>query len=405
MQKNSATTLIANLIFSTTQMASQKNFLKQITFPKRLNLLFLSIFLFAISTSINAVVLPTILSLHGVSATSIGIAFSIDVFGGICMSFFLHHIVKKLSIMRSLLCSALLYALFTGMIYFYQSFPLWLLFAFIMGNCFFAYNITRQAWMNILLESHRRSVALGIFSMVLASGLAVGPMLVRLIGAENYNSILLSGFFTIISFFALIPMKSSSRVHVGSKRIPLLQFFKNNPRCFLARFFLDLQTYITLTLTVVFGTHLGFTFEQAGLFITAYMISGFSDVWVGFALKKINAYKMIMLGYIGCLSCLMVIWLWHESYIFLCTVFFFYGCFIAAIYVSVFHITNNDYKKNHLVAANSTFQLIGSIGSLCGSLLCGFLIDALGASGFPLVIIAACSFYIILSNIYDRKIA
>ena len=405
MQKNSAATLIANLIFSTTQMTSGKKFLKQIIFPKRLNLLFLSIFLFAISASINAVVLPTILSVHGVSATSIGLAFSTDVFGGICMSFFLHNIVKKLGIMRALFFSALLYALVTAMIYFYQSFPLWLLFAFVMGNCFFAYNITRQAWMNILLESHRRSVALGIFSMVLASGLAVGPMVVRLIGAGNYNSILLSGFFTLLSFFALIPMKASSRVRVGSMRIPLLQFFKNNPRCFLARFFLDLQTYITFTLTVVFGTHIGFTFEQAGLFITAYMISGFVDVWVGFALKKINPYKMILLGYIGCLGCFALVWLFHESYIFLFAVFFFYGCFVAAIYVSVFHITNNDYKKHHLVAANSTFQMIGSIGSLCGSLLGGFLIDAIGADGFPIVIISACALYIILSHIYDRKIS
>lgn len=403
MQKKFCWKLIKHLIFSTAQMTKSKKFLKQIIFPKRVNLLFLSIFLFAISTSINAVVLPTILSLHDVSSSNIGLAFSIDVLGGVLMSFFLHNIVKKLGIMKALFYSALAYAAITCLIYFYQCFSTWLFMAFIMGNCFFAYNITRQAWMNILLESHRRSVALGIFSMVLASGLAIGPLIVRFSGADNYQTILISAFFTILSLFALLPMKASSRVRVGVIRIPLKEFFKNNPRCFLARFFLDLQTYLALTLSVIFGTKIGFTYEQSGLFITAYMISGFVDVWVGFALKKINPYKMMNIGYLICLSCLSFVLFYHESYILLLIAFFFYGCGVAAIYVAAFHITNNDYRKHHLVAANSTFQLIGSSGSICGTLIGGIMMDVLGAKGFPLMIVIACSIYLISAKFYEKK--
>lgn len=280
-----------------------RDFLKQITFPKRLNLLFISIFLFGVATSMNAVIFPTILRLNAVNPTNIGIAFATDVFGGIIMSFILHRLVKNLGIMNALNISAIGYALVTALIFFYQGFLIWLCLAFFMGMCFFAFNITRYAWMNILLTSHRRSVALGIFSMVLASGVAAGPVIVKFSGAQNYISFLISAAITIISLMFLAPMRASDKVRIAAKRIPLIDFFRNNPRCFLARFFLDFQSYLLLTLTVVFGEKIGLSPEKSGLLITACMISGFVDVWVGFALKKKDAYRLIRYGFFGCFLC------------------------------------------------------------------------------------------------------
>jgi MFS family permease len=199
-------------------------------------------------------------------------------------------------------------------------------------------------------------------------------------------------------------MRGSDKVRIASKRIPLVEFFKKNPRCFLARFFLDFQSYLLLTLTVVFGGKIGLSPEKSGLLITACMISGFSDVWVGFLLKKGDSYKMIRYGFLGCVICFSGVIFFYHSYFFLLIAYFLFGVSVAFIYVSAFKLTNDDYKKSHLISANSTFQLIGSLGGLFGSLIGGFFIDIFQQIGLPIAIIASASLYLILTIFHRAQI-
>jgi MFS family permease len=162
----------------------------------------------------------------------------------------------------------------------------------------------------------------------------------------------------------------------------------------MTRFFLDFQTYLLLTFTVIFGRKIGLSYELAGLLITAYMSTGFFDVFVGFLLQKTSPYKLINIGFLVCLYSFISIALYNKSYLFLLISYFTFGLGIACIYVSVFKVMNEDYEKEKLVAANATFQLIGSLGALCSSLFGGFLVDIFGIQGFPIAIILGCVFYL-----------
>ncbi len=377
---------------------------QQLTFPRELNFLFLSILLFAIAMGINLVTFPTVLTLHGVDAGRIGIAFTIDTFGGFLMSFFLSRLVSYFTMMRVLKFSSFGYAAIIFLIYFYQNFYLWTALAFMMGSLWFMYVITRQSWMNILVKNNQRGVATGIFSMIISAGVALGPVIVRLTGAAHYLSFAISALLAIASFYCLMPLRKSPQPKLQSERINLREFFQHNPRSFLARFFLDFQTYLLLTFTVVFGVNIGLPSETAGLLISAYMASGFFDVLVGFALKKWNPYQTIKLGFVGCLCCFLTILFFHQSYLLLIAIYFIFGIFIACIFVSVFKICNDDYSKARLVAANSTFQLIGSAGSFFGSLFGGILFNFFGANGFPFAMILSCICYLSFLLIYEKKI-
>lgn len=294
-----------------------------------------------------------------------------------------------------------LYAMIILLIYFYQNFYLWILFAFIMGNLWFMYVITRQSWLNMLLQNHQRGVGLGIFSMLISAGIALGPVVVNFCGAENYLSFTLSAAISLISFAFLLPLRNQPQPDLEAKRISLKQFFRTNPRIFLARFCLDFQTYLLATLTVLFGVKIGLTYEAAGLLISSYMASGFFDMFVGFLLKKWNPYQLINFGFLGCLSCFLLI-IFVRNYSILLTLYFFFGTSIACIFVSAFKVCNDDFPQEKLIAANSTFQLIGSLGSLCGSLIGGILFNVFGAAGFPITIILVCVFYLIFLVIYQK---
>ncbi|MBP7710156.1 MAG: MFS transporter [Rickettsiales bacterium] len=377
-------------------------FLQQLVFSRELNFLFLSVFLFAATLGINLVTFPTILNKHGVSGSLIGIAFTLDILGGILTSFFLSKIVARLTMMRTLKFSVFCYAAIILTIFFYQNFYLWAVLAFVMGSLWFIYVITRQSWLNMLLENNQRGVALGIFSMAISAGIALGPVIASFSGAENYLSFLISATLAIASFFCLLPLKNKPQPQLESQRISLKDFFKTNPRIFLARFFLDFQTYLLLTFSVIFGVKIGLSYEAAGLLISAYMFSGFCDVWVGFALKKWNPYQLINLGFLGCLCCFLAI-IFIHNYHFLLGTYFTFGVFIACIYVSVFKVSNDDYAKSKLVAANATFQLVGSIGAISGSLVGGLLFHIFDAVGFPITMVLSCVSYLTFLVIYEKK--
>jgi MFS family permease len=378
-------------------------FFKNFVFPREVNFLFCSIFLFATAYGINIVAFPTILTKKGFDALHVGIYFTCDVAGGVAMSFFLSKFIARFGIVKALRIVAITYSIAITTIYFCYNFFFWISIAVVMGACWFSYVITRQAWLNILVKNEERGIILGIYSMVISAGLATGPLITSLFGADNYLSFLTSALLVIISLILMKPLQQKPCPIIQSERIALKDFFKKNPRCFLGRFFLDFQTYLLLTFTVIFGTKLNLSYEAAGLLITAYMASGFFDVAVGFLLKKLDPYKLINLGFIGCLSCFIMVILLAHSYLALLIIYFIFGFFIACIYVSNFTIANDDYSKEKLVAANSTFQLVGACGSICGSLSGGYLTEVFGTHGFPITMILSCVLYLTFFVIYDKK--
>jgi len=379
--------------------------LKELSFPREVNLLFLSIFLFAIANGINMVTFPALLNKNNVESSHIGFAFTFDIAGNIIMSFLLSRIVAKLTIGKGFKIASFSYASIILISYFYQNLFLWIFLVFLMGNLWFMQVITRQSWLNILVNNERRGIAIGILSTAVSIGIALGPLIVKILGSSNYFSFVTSAIFVIGSYFCLKPLFNNSEPKITSERISFLQFFRNNPRAFLARFFVDFQIYLCFSFTVIFGIGIGLKSEIAGLLISAYMTSAFFDLWVGFALKKWDPYKLINCGFLGSLICFIGIIFFKQYYIFLLISYFFFGITIAMIYVSVFKVINEDYSKEKLVAANATFQLIGSCGALSGTLLCGFLVKIFNASGFPITIILGCVCYLSFLVFYEKKIS
>ena len=377
--------------------------LHNLKFSRELNFIFISIFLFAVAMGIDFVVFPTILTLHGISPNKIGFASACEIIGGILASFFLGRFVLKLGIMRALKISSLSYAIAISLIYFYQNFIIWVIFALFMGCCWFIYVITRQSWLNILLKDEQRGVASGVFSMIIAAGLSLGPVIVSYLGAASYSSFLASALLVLLSYYFVSFLKKLPQPKIEAKRIKLIEFFRHNPRCFMARFFMDFQGHLLLVFTVVFGSKIGLSYEASGLLISAFMASCVFDIAVGFLLKKTDPYKLINIGFLGCVCSLIIILLYSELYPLLVVLYFTLGLSAACIFVSVFKITNEDYKKEKLVAANSTFQIIGSIGSISGALAGGFLINVFGAQGFPIALMLGCISYLTFLVIYDKK--
>ena len=239
--------------------------------------------------------------------------------------------------------------------------------------------------------------------MIISLGVCTGPLIVKIFSANSFYSYLASALLTILSMMALMPLKNLKNPVINSQRISLGDFFKKNPQCFLARFFLDFQSFSLMTFSVIYGVSLGYTYESAGLFISAYYASGFFDLIAGIVSKKFKVQKLINFGFFGCIYCFLILLVYHNSYWFIILVYFLFGAFIAFIFVAVYKMMNEDYGKDQLVSAGATFQLIGTLGSICGSLTTGIIFQIFGPQGFPATIILGCTIYIAYLLFYEKK--
>ncbi len=349
------------------------------------------------------VAFPAILIQNKVDAAHVGVAFACDVIGGISMLLLLTRVVGKFGIMSTIRLAAMLYCVAILVIYFYCGFLWWISLVFLMGLCWVCYVITRQSWLNMLLTDEKRGMVLGLFSMLISAGVALGPLIVKEFGALNYRSFVASAILVLLSLLCVEQLRHLPQPQIKAERIPLKTFFKNNPRCFLARFVLDFCGYCLSYFTVIFGSLIGLSYEKSGLLVTAYMASGFVDVIVGALLNRLSPYRFIKIGFLICIASFLLVAFCYKSYILLFICYFCFGAGVACIFVSVYKIANEDYGKNELVAANATFQLIGSLGSLCACLIGGLLIQIFGLYGFPITIVGCCILYLYFLVYYEKS--
>lgn len=398
------------LFFSKNSLKSPSKFvnfyqlaIQDLKFFKSLKFLYFSFFLFAIAFGINIVLFPSLLKLNHVSPFKIGFASATETFGAIITSLLLAKIIAKIGFYRSLKYSSIIYGVITSILFFYVKYWLWLILIFIIGSTWFIYAISRISWLNILIDNNKRGIGLGLFSMTISIGVALGPVIVKLLGVNNFLSFFISSSLSILSFIFLAKHAKKTSIQINPKRISLVNFFKKNPQCFLARFFLDYQTFSLITFTVIYGVSLGFNYEDSGIFLTAYYASGFFDLIAGFLLKKIQAKKMINYCFLGCIYSFLILAIYQNSYSFIILIFFLYGSFIAGIFVAVYKMMNEDYQNQELISASSTFQLIGTLGSIAGSIITGIALQTFGSLGFlASVIIGSCLYLAFL--VYFKKI-
>jgi MFS family permease len=374
-----------------------------LTKQKSLFFLLLSVAFLAVSFGIDVVAFPATLVAHNITPIQVGIASIFELSAGIIISFFLSRIVAKMGMMKSLFFFATFYALAVAAIFYFLSFYLWLFLIYTIGTCWFAFFTIRQSWLNMIIDNKNRSVILALFSTVLCGGISLGPILVKIFGIEKNTIFIISASFIFLAFLVLLPLRKTKHDEIDSNRISFKKFFKENPRCFLARIFFEIQCDCILVFGVIFGVKIGFKSEDAGLLTSAFMLSGLFDILLGFLIKKNNPYKLINVGFFSALLCGIAIILLHQSYILLLVTYFFLGSSIALIYIASNTIINNQYSAKQLVAANSTFQSIGVIGMLLGSVIGGIFMEVFSFYGFALTIIFSNLAYLIFTFFYGQK--
>lgn len=352
-----------------------------------LNYLIFSIFIASIAVGINVIAFPAILISNNISSFLIGFSSTNEIIFGLIGSIFIARIAKKTSVIKSAVAISIIYASTIFAIFFYKNYYLWLFLSGLTGASWVCLYVIRQAWINSIISDKNRSLILALISTFFCIGFIIGTFIVKHYGALNHKSFMVSSSLILLSVLMLILVKKTQPQDLESPAIKIKDFVKKLPSESLARFLLDLQIATIVCLGVLFGTKIGLSIEDSGFLLAGLMVSGLFDLYAGFLVKRFNRHNMILLGFCGALISILIGAIFYKIYAILWISFMFLGAFSALIMIATLTIVNESFKKSDLIAANGTFQAIGSIGSICGCLFGGILIQIFDFYGFFALII------------------
>lgn len=371
----------------------------------------------SVAIGMCAIVFPVALEERGVSTSMIGMILAMDSIAAflcaLCVSIILRTIGMKAGMLISCLASTMsILALSVA-----SRLIFWSLGVFVTGFGSFMFIMLLQAWINSI-EFKRKGLILALYSTLLSIGLAIGPVAVTHLDASYVlmrpfllKVAALSGlsdllivksqvtFYaaSLISCMSLIPvllgMMFVPELKVGSEaRVWEVIMRAKGPmfaQAMGAVSFAGVTSFIT-----IYGYKNGLTVSDSALLLTFFMTGTIVlEAPLSWISDYIDRRFVIVIASFASLVCAvylpMAIYFTSAARMLL----FFWGGFTGCIYSTSMALINDRFKGNELVAANSGYSLMESLGGTVGVLMIGFFMDLAGTDGLPYVIMFASILY------------
>lgn len=369
----------------------------KISYNKSVIFILLNVFLFSFSAGINAVSFPFVLYQYQVPTALIGVIEGVEILAGVLIAKFLCKISHKFGVLRTILIFAAIEAVIILILPLYYNFWWWIFLVFISGLSWFSVIALRQSWLNIATTNNHRSMVLALNSTMICAGFALGPVVVKMFGAGNYLSFIISAILVVVSCFALFAIVNY-QPKLDEEKVDHWQIIKTHKISFIAKFLLDLQMAVVILFTVIYGIKSGVSAENSGILVSVFMLIGLADFLIGWMIKNKELQKYINFGFFGLLISIMFLPFVIKNYYLAILIYAVYGWFVSLVFISIVTKVNHNQNKKDLIAINSSLQAVGGFGAVCGTFLVGIFMEIFAANGFVILIVLANVSYFLLTK-------
>ncbi len=357
-------------------------------------LLIVSTMFLSTAMGINSVSLPYVLFVNKVPDSLIGLSTASDVVAGVFIIYFLHKLSRKIGLFESIAIFGVIGAITILILPFYQNYFLWFLLTITLGMSLISIMNLRRSWMNMIVRSKIRSMAAAVWSTAICIGFTIGPIIVKFLGAGNYQVFVISSIFILISFLVLLPIRKTEPEMSHTPKLKLIAFIKRNPKIMLARFITDFQCGTIVFFTVIYGIKSNISAENSGLLISIFSAIGILDFLLGFIINYRTYYRLIFWGFAVFLVTMVAMPIAISNYYSAIVIYLILGWVTSLIAICCWYGANLRRRKNQMVFINSAFMAVGLLGTFLGSLLTGIAMQLFGKEGFVIVIAAASLIYL-----------
>ncbi len=265
----------------------------------------------------------------------------------------------------------------------------WFVVRFVIGVGMALHWVISETWINHATPDHRRGFVAGVYSALMGLGFAIGPVILGLTGSEGPAPLVVSAAIVLLAGLPLLWLRGAGPAMGAPTGHSLLGVVRLAPVIMLASVISGFVDTATLALLPVYGLAVGMDEATAVLQLTVATLGAVALQlpigWLGDRLGRRHALvgcAALKTATVAALPAAL-----GEPWL-LWPLLFAWGGVMVAFYTLALALMGARFRGDLLAQATSALVITYCLGSIAGPLAVGAAMDALGAPGFVLGMVA-----------------
>jgi len=242
--------------------------------------------------------------------------------------------------------------------------------------------VVSEIWMNVVVEEKRRGRVMGIYAAMVALGMALGPMVLQVVGVYGPTPFLTGAALSLLVAAPLLPSwRTAPRIRIdassGFGTVVIVA-----PLAMFAAFSCGLGEQVAFSFLPVYAVGAGVPADTGALWLSAFVLGNVVLQWpIGWLADHADrravlagctfASALLVLG----LSLIPAQWAGTVGVVAL------WGGVSFSIYPVGLALLGQRFRGGDIARANTAFSMIYIVGGLLGRPLTGAAMDAFGDPG------------------------
>lgn len=280
----------------------------------------------------------------------------------------------------------------------------WMPLRFATGFLLSTIFVTTDTWVNELVDDSNRGKTVGLYSMLLSVGFALGPAILAGTGSTGFTPFLIVIILPLIALVPLLLNRSQLPTSTGLPPQSTLRFFRKAPillACVAAAAFADQGA---MSLLPVYGLLRGFSESEASGLLVVMIVGSIALMFpIGWLADRLMRTRLV----IGCVAATILFSLSFPftngaPAFFVATTFFWGGLYYGIYTLSLVRL-GEQYRGTDLVAGTAACGAMWGIGGMVGTPLIGAAMAPMGPDGFAWTLAAVFVLLLVALLVASRR--
>jgi len=258
----------------------------------------------------------------------------------------------------------------------------WFILTFLHGAVGGVPWIVSEIWMNVVVEEKRRGRVMAVYAILVALGLALGPLVLQVVGVYGPRPFLACAALALLVAVPLLPYWKTAPKIEHHHDSGYLQVVVGAPLAMLAGFACGLGEQVAFSFLPVYAVGAGVSAEIGALWLSTFVIGNVVLQWpIGWLADHFD--RRLVLAGCTLASAVLVAMLsaFSAQSLAIIAVIGLWGGLSFAIYPVGLALLGQRFGDGDIARANTAFSMLYILGGLIGRPLAGAAMDAVGDPG------------------------
>jgi MFS family permease len=242
--------------------------------------------------------------------------------------------------------------------------------------------VVSEIWMNTVVDESRRGRVMGVYGMMVAIGMAIGPLVLQVVGVYGPTPFLAAAALGLLVAVPLLPHWSTAPRIRYSADSNFAAVVRVAPLAMFAAFACGLGEQVAFSFLPVYAVGAGVSAQTGTLWLSAFVIGNCVFQWpIGWLADHADRRAVLAGCALASMALVGALPLVPGTSPAVIAVVLLWGGISFSIYPVALALLGQRMKGGDIARANTAFSLIYILGGLVGRPLTGGAMDAFGEPG------------------------